>query len=320
MADAPRSGFAAGRWMRRLTSVCPMASSASGADSRPERCTRSLKGSRWARPAVRRAARRWITETSKARRRSAIWRAKGAASSRRTAVRAARPRMQASSAGEARAAASASGVGAGGGEGIERDIDPVEVAIILPAILQMIDHLQRRAEGVRGGPGRPRLAMDVEDEAADRHGREGAIIHEVVPIGIAMLGHVEAEGAQQIERMARRQAAEHQRVAQRHAGGLAVLAPQQRALQPVDQGQLLSGRQARMIGHVIGGAHEAVEGEDDRPVMRGDQPGGDGKILVAMALARAHGFRGGAHADPAKLFPLPRFEAGEGDPSRSDGG
>ena len=54
------------------------------------------------------------------------------------------------------------------GKGIARDIDPVEIAVVLGAVLQMVDHLKRGAERVIGGPDRPRLAMDVEDEAADR--------------------------------------------------------------------------------------------------------------------------------------------------------
>ena len=34
---------------------------------------------------------------------------------------------------------------AAGGERVERNVDPVEVAVIVPAILQMIDDLQRGA-------------------------------------------------------------------------------------------------------------------------------------------------------------------------------
>jgi hypothetical protein len=60
-------------------------------------------------------------------------------------------------------------------------------------------------------------------------------------------------------------------------------------------------------GHVIGRAHEAVEGENDGPVMRGDQPGGDGKILVAMTLARADGLGRHQHV----RHDVPCFDAPE---------
>ena len=59
---------------------------------------------------------------------------------------------------------------------VERDIDAVESRIVLPAVLQVVDDLQRRAERVVRRPGRAALAMHVEHEAADRHGRIAAIV------------------------------------------------------------------------------------------------------------------------------------------------
>ena len=87
-------------------------------------------------------------------------------------------------------------------------------AIVLAAILQVVDHLQRRAQRVGGGPGRLVLAVHVEDEAADRRRREPAVIHQLGPIGVAGLAHVEAEGVEQVEGVAGRKAALAQSEAQ----------------------------------------------------------------------------------------------------------
>src|SRR6476659_2111199 len=52
------------------------------------------------------------------------------------------------------------------GKAIERYIDAIERAVILAAILQVIDDLQRRAEGIIGRPGNPAFTMYVEHEAS----------------------------------------------------------------------------------------------------------------------------------------------------------
>ena len=88
-----------------------------------------------------------------------------------------------------------------GGQRILGNIDPVQVAVILGAILQMIDDLQRGAQRIIGGPGVPAFAMHIQHEAAHRHRRIAAIIDQIVPIAIAQLGDVAAEGFQQIQRM-----------------------------------------------------------------------------------------------------------------------
>ena len=101
------------------------------------------------------------------------------------------------------------------GENVLRQIDAVEAAIILGAILKVVDHLQRRAQCVGGGPGRLVLVMHVEDEAADRRRREPAIIHQFRPVGVAALAHVETERVEQIEGVSRAEAALAQGEAQR---------------------------------------------------------------------------------------------------------
>jgi hypothetical protein len=42
-----------------------------------------------------------------------------------------------------------------------------------------------------------------------------------------------------------------------------------------------------MIGDVVGGADEIIEGENQRPVTRMDDPRRNRKILVAMGLPRS---------------------------------
>src|SRR4029078_9895620 len=60
---------------------------------------------------------------------------------------------------------------AGLGKAIERNVDAIELAVILAAILQVIDDLQRRAEGIIGRPGNPALPVHVEHEASNPHRR-----------------------------------------------------------------------------------------------------------------------------------------------------
>ena len=100
---------------------------------------------------------------------------------------------------------------------IERQIDAVEIAVVGGAVLHMIDDLQRGAECVIGGPGRAVLAVHVEHKAADRHGRIAAVIHEVVEVAVAQLGHVHAEGVQQVLCVLRAQTSLSQLLAQRDA-------------------------------------------------------------------------------------------------------
>jgi hypothetical protein len=92
---------------------------------------------------------------------------------------------------------------AGSGQGIERNVHAIELAVGAGTILQMIDNLQRRAKRIVGRPKSATLAVDVEDETSNRHGGIGAISDQVVPVVIAKLGHVHAEGGQQVLGMPR---------------------------------------------------------------------------------------------------------------------
>ena len=176
---------------------------------------------------------------------------------------------------------------------IERDVDAVERAIVFSAVLQMIDDLQRRAQRVGGGPGAAVLAVDVENEAPDRHGRIGAVTDQVVPIAIAQFGGVGAECGEQVLGVAWREITGGERVSQGRCLGTRVLLPQQAGFQAIEPRNLFRCGQDRAVRHVVGGAHEAIERENGRAMPRRDQQRGDGKILVAMR------FRGGDIGHPA---------------------
>jgi hypothetical protein len=46
---------------------------------------------------------------------------------------------------------------------------------------------------------------------------------------------------------------------------------QQRRLQPVEQGELVGGRERRVVGNIVRRAHEIIKGENRRAVAPGDQ-------------------------------------------------
>ncbi len=129
--------------------------------------------------------------------------------------------------------------------------------------------------------------MHVEDEAADRHGRERAVIHELGPVGVAALPGIEPERLQKVEGVTRRQAARRQNPPQRLRLGIGGAAPGQGRLQAVQEDELVVCRQSGVIGDVVGGADEAVEGEDRLAMARAHEARGDGEILVAMRFAGA---------------------------------
>ena len=141
-----------------------------------------------------------------------------------------------SSAGGDFASPSISTDGAGCGQRIARQVDAVEIAKILAAILQMVVDLQAGAQRVGCRPGRRALAVHVEHEAADRHRRVAAIVNDVVPVLVAQLGHVHPERDQHVERVARRHPALGQRVAQADRFRLAVALAEQFRLEQVELG------------------------------------------------------------------------------------
>ena len=170
---------------------------------------------------------------------------------------------------------------------VPRQVDPVVAAIILRAILQVVDDLERGADRVRRSPDHGRvLAMNVEDEAAHGHGRETAIGDEVVPILIPVLPRVEAEGVEEFEGVRRRKAARGEFPLQRLSLTVGGPLAGQRVGEVVEKLDLALGRQLGVVGDVVARTHEIVESQDRAAILRVDQVGGDGKVLVLVPLAR----------------------------------
>ena len=88
-----------------------------------------------------------------------------------------------------------------GREIVQRHIDAVEIAVIVGAVLQMIEDLQRGAQRVRSRPGVAALAVQVEQLPADRRGGIAAIFHQIVPVAVAQLDRVLAERVQHVVAM-----------------------------------------------------------------------------------------------------------------------
>src|SRR5262249_20596860 len=101
---------------------------------------------------------------------------------------------------------------------IERQVDAVEIAIILGAVLHMIEDLERRTERIGIGPRRAVLAVHIEHKAPDRHGGIAAIMHELIPIRVAALGDVGAKSGEEIERMNRSKPLLRQYLSQQNGG------------------------------------------------------------------------------------------------------
>ena len=89
---------------------------------------------------------------------------------------------------------------------VEGQINAIEALIVLSAILKVIDDLQRRAQSVGGRPHGRIFFMHVENETADRRRGQSAIVHQLRPVGVAVLPRVEPKGLQKVQRMFRAQA------------------------------------------------------------------------------------------------------------------
>ena len=127
--------------------------------------------------------------------------------------------------------------------------------------------------------------MHVEDEAPDGRSRQPAIIHEFAPVRVSRFQHVLTESVEQVEGVSRVQPFE----AQLNAQGLGLRvgrpASAERVVETIEQRELLVGRQIGMVGDVVGRSRETIVGEDRRAPLLAQEPGGDGKILVAAGLA-----------------------------------
>src|SRR6478752_4067741 len=194
-----------------------------------------------------------------------------------------------------------------------RPADAIELAVILAAILQVIDDLQRRAEGIIGRPGNPAFTMYVEHEASNRHGRVCAVADQIVPIAVAQLGHIHAERGEQVLCVARGELTGAELRAQGDTDAVLIAPAEQCRLEPVKQRELILRRKVGMVRDIVRSADEFVECEDRRAMARMNQPRRHGEIFVPMALARAcfdrsdhHGSDRLACTRPFQAPPRPR--------------
>ncbi len=128
--------------------------------------------------------------------------------------------------------------------------------------------------------------MDVQDEAADRHRRNPAIVDEIIPIAITQLGDVAAKGFEQVERMIERKTARGEHCAKRNGFGRGLGLAEKAQLHLVEKIELFFRTRGSVVGDIVGGAREAIEAENDGAVARMNDPGRDGEVFVAMALSR----------------------------------
>src|SRR5207253_4935732 len=84
------------------------------------------------------------------------------------------------------------------GEIFERQVNAIQPPAIVHAILQVIEHLQRRAKGVGSRPGGTAFTVQVEQLAPDWGSRVAAITDQIVPVAITQLDRVEPERVQNV--------------------------------------------------------------------------------------------------------------------------
>ena len=173
-------------------------------------------------------------------------------------------------------------------EDVRRQIDAIEIAIILAAILQVVDDLQRCADRIGSRPGRRALAMHVEDEAPHRHRRKGAVRDQIVPVRVAPLDRVEPKSLEQVLRVPRPETAfGPARAAELRLAGSSPPVGEQGRLHPIQTGDFFLRGQIRVVGDVVGGADKIVERQNDRAVCGANKEGRDGKILLPVGLPRS---------------------------------
>ena len=176
-------------------------------------------------------------------------------------------------------------IGAGRAHEVLRQVAAVKVMQVLLAILEMVEHLKRRAERIGGCVGVARFAVDVEDVAADRHGGDAAVVEQLVPGRVAALGGVLTEGDEQVCGVAGIDAGFGEAHAKAGSAWRAAVAlPEQHRLHMVEARDLVGRLQVGAVADVVGIAGEGVVGVDVAAEVRADDDA-DGKVLVAAILA-----------------------------------
>ena len=126
------------------------------------------------------------------------------------------------------------------------------------------------------------VAEEVEDEAADGHGRITAVGQEVVEGAVAWGGHVHPEGPQEVVQEVPGDPMAANGFGQggknRTPGGIET-GPE--AFSPFVEPPEAFGRfQTGFVGKVVGGSRKGVDAADVRAEGFGDQAGADGKVFV----------------------------------------
>jgi hypothetical protein len=189
-------------------------------------------------------------------------------------------------------------------------VDAVEGIPVLPQVLEVVENLECRAQGVGGRIGLRALAVEAQEKAADRVGGAAAIIEELRPVGVAGFHRVLPEGVEEDAGLIRPNALGMQR----HGRGDGGVPCEERGLHAIEARDLLLRRDRAGIRDIVGLAHEAVEGEHLGPVGGGEDERRDGKILVARGLGGGRGGRGrggwdsGLGHDPHPTGSNPSFQ------------
>ena len=118
-------------------------------------------------------------------------------------------------AGDALGSSSSLDLDAGRRKTVQGQVDAVQRPVVVLTVLQVVQHLQRIAQriGIRVELGA--LAVQIEQETADRRGGQRAVAEQILPVAIAKLGRIVLEGGEQVERVLRRHAGRGQARAQR---------------------------------------------------------------------------------------------------------
>jgi hypothetical protein len=168
-------------------------------------------------------------------------------------------------------------------------IDPAQPAPVRQEVLEVVEELQGRAKRVGGCAGGLTLTVQAKEEAADRVGRPPAIGQQLVPVGVALLDHVLAEGGQEMPRLGEAGAVQAADPGQGLRRGLDRIGREECGLQRVEAAQLLGRREVGRIGDVVRGPHEAVEPHHRLAQGRVQEQRRHGEVLAAGMPGRRDG-------------------------------
>ena len=177
---------------------------------------------------------------------------------------------------------------AGLGHPVAGQIDPIEVAVVVLAVLQMVEHLQGAAKAVRGGVARRVLAVQVQEIASHRVGRLLAISQKIGPVVVTQLGRVALEGGDDVDAVPRRDAGLQQALADpvgRGQGGIVGHLAEHGLLEAIEPRDLVFGFQVGVVGDVVDGAGEGVELGDVRAQRGRQEERAHLEVLVVGSLA-----------------------------------